>query len=449
VSSVSRIPSVAESDEIDLFALAESIWRQKLLILAVTALAGIVALIYVFSVTPQYRVASVLRPVPVKDLDALNRSTVYSLSPEAALLKVGAALDSYETRLAFYKANPSLFKELEDAGKSFEQNFEEFNQKSLRMTVTDSAKVSGLSSSVMLELDYPAKMDGVSVLNRFVSFAVDSERVRLVSDVKTILGNRIAEIEKSIDAARASYEIDKKAKIANLEEADALRRAQLQDELNALRQQLKAVRQDRIEALGEAIKIARSLGIVKPTTPSAMAEENSRMTTTVRTEVNNQQTPLYFMGTETLEAERSALQQRKSDEFTEPRIAGIFKELQLLQVNREVQLLNKRTNEDLFLSDVDALRKELVRLRAMRIDADGLQIVDIDRRAVTPSAPVKPQKAVIIVISCFLGIFLGCGIALVREFINHKRRARLGLAHSVNVMGQALPVPSAKGLPLD
>lgn len=447
MSSVSRIPPVTESDEIDLFALIESIWRQKHIIAGVALAFAISAMAYVFIVTPEYRVTSVLRPVLLKDLDIVNRSTVYKLSPEAALLNVGAALDSYDTRYAFYKANPALFKELEEPGKSFDQNFEEFNRKSLRVTVTDSSKVSGLPSSVMLELDYPAKVDGVTALNEFVDFAVASEREKLVSDVKVILANRISELEKNIDAVRAGYEIGKAAKIAVLEEGDELRRAQLQDELNALRQQLKATRKDRIEELSEAIKIAQSLGIVKPTTPSAMADANNRVGTTVRTEVNNQQAPLYFMGTETLEAERTALQQRKSDEFTEPRIAQIFKELQMLQVNREVQVLKKRTNEDLFLADVDAQRKEINRLQALRISTSDLRLVDIDRRAVQPSAPIKPQKLMIIILAGIFGLICGVGLALVREFIQLKLLSRRATTHSIDMTGQVLPGTATKGLP--
>lgn len=448
MSSVSRIPPVAESDEIDLFALVESIWRQKHIIAAVALLFAVSAMAYVFIVTPQYRVTSVLRPALLKDLDVVNRSTVYKLSPEDALMNVGAALDSYDTRYAFYKANPSLFKGFDESGKSFEQNFEEFNRKSLRVTVTNNTKVSGLPSSVALELDYPADVDGVTALNEFVDFAIASEREKLVSDVKVILANRIVELEKNIDAVRASYEIGKAAKIAILEEADELRRAQLQDELNALRQQLKATRKDRIEELNEAIKIAHSLGIVKPTTPSAMADANNPVGTTVRTEVNNQQAPLYFMGTETLGAERTALQQRQSDEFTEPRIAQIFKELQMLQVNREVQVLKKRTNEDLFLADVDAQRKEINRLQALRISPD-LKLVDVDRRAVQPSAPIKPQKLMIIILAGIFGIFFGVGIALVREFIQLKLQSRRSMTHSIDLTGQVLPASATKGLPVD
>jgi hypothetical protein len=44
------------------------------------------------------------------------------------------------------------------------------------------------------------------------------------------------------------------------------------------------------------------------------------------------------MGREALEAERSVLQQRNSDDFTNARVVEIAKALRLLQVNRELQV---------------------------------------------------------------------------------------------------------------
>ncbi len=66
----------------------------------------------------------------------------------------------------------------------------------------------------------------------------------------------------------------------------------------------------------------------------------------MRIEINNQQVPLYFMGTDALEAERAALQQRKTDDFTEGRITQIARELKMLQSNPEVKVLKQRQNED-------------------------------------------------------------------------------------------------------
>ena len=138
----------------------------------------------------------------------------------------------------------------------------------------------------------------------------------------------------------------------------------------------------------------------------------------MRIEINNQQVPLYFMGTDALEAERAALQQRKTDDFTEGRIAQIARELQLLQSNREVEVLKQRQNEDLFLSGVEPLRAEIVRLGNLsNLDSSNMKLVSIDRKALEPMQPIKPKKALVILLGLLLGGMLGVLIVLVRYFV--------------------------------
>ena len=240
----------------------------------------------------------------------------------------------------------------------------------------------------------------------------------------------MSELKGKLEAARSSYQIGKEAKIAALRETDNLRRAQLQDELKALRAQLKALRGDRIAQLTEAIGIAKSLGIRKPTTPSSLGDSDRASSTgTMRTEINNQQIPLYFMGVEALEAERSALAQRKSDDFTDGRIAQIAKELQLLQANREAEVLGRRDNEDIFLGGVESLRAEEARLSALSIDISRLKLVTVDKRALEPLAPIRPKKTLIILAGLALGLLLGLVVVLGRYLfetsgINSRNRLR-------------------------
>ena len=433
MTSISRIPGGSSSDEIDLFALFQAIWQQKKIIIAATVVSGLVALGYVYAVTPEYQVTSVLRPAAINELDALNRSGVYTLPPSEALLKVGASLESYDSRLGFFRDNQELFTQFKRLGRTLEQSFEEFNRDSLKLVLPDPKKADSLSAFIALELNYPKGVDGVQILNGFVDYAVKAEREQIASDLKVIVNNRLTELKGKIDAARSSYEMGKEARIAKLQEADNLKRAQLQDELKALRQQLKVVRTDRMAQLTEAIGIAKSLGIQKPTTPSALGD-SARMgdSSVMRTEINNQQIPLYFMGVEALEAERSALQQRKTDDFTEGRIAQIARELQLLQSNREVEVLKQRQNEDVFLSGVEPLRAEVVRLGNLsNLDISNLKLVSVDRKALEPMRPVKPQKALILALGVLLGAILGVLIVLIRHLLGTRRAQLSGVGSPV------------------
>lgn len=446
MSNINHYTPFSVPAEIDLYALMASVWKQKLLIIKMAGGMALCAGLYAFIATPEYQVTSVLRPVSIKHLDSLNRSGIYSISPESALLKVAGALDSYEVRLAFYRENIALFKGIERSGSSFEQNFEDFNRDFLRVKVDDGSKAISLPPSISLELNYPGGLKGAEVLNGFVDFVVRAERQNIADEFEVILKNRINEIDRSLDAARAAYDIEKHARIARLQESDSIRRAQLNDELNALRQQLKTARKYRIAQLDESIKIARSLGIVKPTAPSALGDTAYKNPTNViRTEVNYQQIPLYFMGVESLEAERAALLERKSDEFTAGRVAQIFQELQILQENREIEMLKKRSNEDLFLANVEKQRSERLRLSELTIDSQALKLIEIDRYALQPASPIRPKKLLLTVLGAVLGSILGITVALLRYLIRSKKTAVVSPV-TLDSSASALHVSPAKTL---
>jgi len=264
----------------------------------------------------------------------------------------------------------------------------------------------------------PEGVAGASVVNAFGAFVLDLERREIAEDVESLISNRLASLEMNIEAQRANYNASKEAKIATLLENDALKRAQLQDELSTLRDELKTRRTNRIQQLNEAISIAESLGIRKPTSPTAMSDSARGNTQVIRTEVTNRETPLYFMGTEALTAERDALVGRKSDDFIEPRIAEIQSELAMLENNREVEILRSREGEDLYLSNLAELREEAARLKGIKLDTDRLRLVRLDQPALESSNPVKPKKAMILALGLVLGGMIGVFVALVRSLVN-------------------------------
>jgi len=416
VSSSFRAPPVPTAAEINFLTLFDAVKRQKKFIFLVASTVALAATAYAFLVTPEYQVNSLLRPAAINELDALNRSEIYQLPPSQALVKVGASLESYEVRLNYFRNNQKLFQKFVRPGRTLEQSFEEFNRNAIRVSLPDPKKGDPLSSYILVDMNYPKGVDGVSILNGFVDYAIDSEKEKVAADLKVIVSNRLNELSEKMNAARANYENDKAARIAKLQEGSDLSRARLEDERRALRAQLKTVRADRISQLNEAIGIAKSLGIRKPATPSSMSDaDRAGSSSIMRTEVNNQQTPLYFMGVDALEAEKTALQRRTSDDFTSARIGEIDKELKLLEKNREIEVLKDRKNEDLFLAGVEPLRAESARLRNLNIDMSRLKLVAIDKQALEPLSPINPKKKLLIIFGVFLGLALAICLALLRS----------------------------------
>lgn len=409
----------AEFDEIDLGELFRALYNQKLLILLATFLVAIGAMGYAFLATPYFQVQSLVRPVSQGALDALNRTGVYELTPVEALERVAGSLSSYERRLAFFRDNQALFADLVSDGQAFEQAFERFNQGAFSMLQPDPKKTNNLSQYVGISLTYPDGMDGAAVVNRFVEYVIEYERARIKDDLEVLIRNRLVSLDGRMTAARASYQASKEAEIAALIEANSLKRAQVVDELAALRQELKSRRESRIQMLDEAILIAQVLGISDPTTPSAMADQRGSGQV-IRTEINSRDIPLYFMGATALRAEREVLSDRKSDDFAEPRVAELEAQLTLLENNRKVDVLRQRSDEDLYLKVLASLREERSTLENIAVNSDGVQIVHVDRLAQASGGPVKPRRALIVVIGLVLGGVLGVTVALFR----HVLRAR-------------------------
>ncbi len=411
-------PQPSSAEEIDLVELFRALWRQKLLIVGVTLIVTLIAAAYAFLATPYYETRTYLRPVPQSSLDQLNETGIYKLTPEEAVNRVAGALSSYDNRLDFFLNNQALFERIPKRGDSLEQTFAEFNERSFEMLHPDPKRTDNRSAFVGLELTYPEGMDGASVVNGFVAYVLDMERKEIADDLESLINNRLASLDMNMQAQRANYNAAKEAKIAALLEEDALKRAQLQDELSALREELKTRRTNRIQELSEAISIAESLGIRTPTSPYAMTESARGGAQVIRTEVTNQETPLYFMGTEALTAERDALLNRKSDDFIEPRIAEIQSELALLENNREVEILQERESEDLYLTKLAELREEAARLKGIKLDTERLRLVRLDQPALQSVTPIKPKKAMILALGLVLGGMLGVFIALVRSLMN-------------------------------
>ncbi len=423
---MSQTPNVRpQSDEIDLGELIRALWERKKLIIGVAAVVTLLSIAYALLATKYYRTQSILRPVAMNVLDELNASGLYTLTPEEALQRVGAGISSYEYRLEYFNSHQELFgPDAMSDGQTPEQALNQIIG-DFEILRPDAKRTDGNFSYVGMAYTYPWGVKGADIVNGLIQYVIQQERIALAEDVEVIIRNRLAKLEQRMAADRAAYQANKKTRIAALQENDELTRAKLNDELDSLRKQLRTRRDDRIAQLNEAILIARSLGLEKPSTPSAMgATEQTRATgNVIRTEVNNQQIPLYFMGTEALEAERDALQKRRSDEFTEPRIAQIQGELRLLAQNREVQMLKQREEEDLFIGDYAKWSKEAAELRGLNLNLGSLQLVNVDQQAIYPRSAIKPKRSLVLALGIVLGLMLGTFLALIHVITSKSRAA--------------------------
>lgn len=410
-----------KNDEIDLALLIQRLWQQRWLISGVALLIGLAATVYAVLSTPYYQAQSILKPASLQGFDELNLTGFYEVDRNEVLRRAGVSLESYSTRYAFYQANPQLFRALERSGESMEQAFERLNESAFSVLRPDPKKVDSLSRYVGLRFIYPQGIDGPAVVNGLIAYVIAQERVWITDEINTLVANRKNALRRKISAARVGYETAKQSKIAQLLETDNIARADLHDDLSGRRQQLKLQRENRITQLTEAIMIAGQLGISKPTAPTVQGDAvEQAQGNLIWMNVNNQQVPLYFLGTEALSAERQALMSRDSDDFTDARIGEIESQLSKLERNRQVEALHKRDNDDLFLNALAKWEEEISLLEALAPEVPQ-QLVAVDQPAVPPLSPIKPRKVLIVAGGLVVGIMLGVFVALIRSVLRQFR----------------------------
>ena len=342
-------PTTGESDEISLVDLWRVIARRKAIILVSFLLSMLLAFVYLFFAEPAYKANAYLLPPPQQkiqgllieegiDVNRYTRESVYS----AFLVNLKSRgmrrefFDNHELIKHYTAGEPA--KDI-NADRVFDKLFNERLKVQVDKQNTSFMTVSFSDSDPGLAAQW---------LNEIIDFANKRTIHQLSSDVN-------AAIQSEIDQVR--YQLSSKLKFSEQR------------------------RRDRIVNLGEALSIAKTLGIKDTSTFPRMADK-----TQAGLAVNTAQVPLYMRGADALETEIAVLKARKSDE---PFIAG-FRDLQ-----------ERRA----FLEDIS-------------IDTDALSAVTIDASAKTPYRAEKPRKLFLIFVAAALGFLISIFLVFITEFMS-------------------------------
>lgn len=175
----------------------------------------------------------------------------------------------------------------------------------------------------------------------------------------------------------------KKEVIADVR-ADALVKANnLKERVRSAREGARKEREDRIARLSEALIVAQSIGLEKP--PIISGNGNSELSADMEGSL------VYMRGSRAIEA--------------------------------ELKNLKARTSDDPFVDHLRRDQETIAFYETLEIDPSVIEVYRQDGGLYAPDKPVKPQKAIIVVLSALLGVLLGVLIALYRAFFVASRLA--------------------------
>ena len=354
-----------DSDEIDLFELFQSLWQEKILIIVITGLVTVIALAYALMATPIYQTQASLVPPPAYAVQDYNDGRTEAFrqitqGDKDSTLTSATKNFSVEDIYKFYLNN---LKSLQLRNEFFEYVY----------VPTLSAEQQEKSRESLLKtfnsILTVKQTDAKSNPNAYNVSVVLDDPVLAVEWVQQY-------IERAVNATKIELK-------RNIESEQKTRINAMQSQLQSLLDTAKKQREDQINLLKEALYVAESIGLEGPSSQSDKASLGGNRY------IDNDL--IYTRGAKTLRAQLDVLQKRTSDE---PFIAG-FREL-----NTQLELL-----------------------KAYTLDDSNVSVVQIDEAAEVPSAPIKPNKKLIVAIGIVLGGMLGVFAALIRSMIRKRKNA--------------------------
>jgi chain length determinant protein (polysaccharide antigen chain regulator) len=262
-----------QNDEIDLFELAQNLWREKLLIIAVTVLFTVAALAYAFTATPTYEARVDLLPPSLSEVAGFN----IGRTPEAGLAPYKVAdvyavfirnLTADESKRWFFNDIylPSLPEE-ERAGSS-------------------SALYSRVNEQLSVKASDKARPDLFTLTVQDAS----PEKTTIWADAYI---EHVAELSLDEMIENATRESDVMGR-------------NIKTQIDSLRETAEVRRNDRIEKLTEALGIAESIGLENA--PLIGGQIDQQLSAIMDGSL------MYMRGSKALKAEIQTLTDRKSDD---------------------------------------------------------------------------------------------------------------------------------------
>ncbi|WLH47906.1 LPS O-antigen chain length determinant protein WzzB [Pseudomonas beijingensis] len=332
--------AVRGEDEIDLIALARGLWCQKWLILVITLLVTAGAAAYALLSKPVYEVKLFIMPPTQNGIAELNYGRGKSTE-----------LDTYSIKHVYDVFARNL------QGESLRQNF--FNE--VYLPSLDESQRKGALDRLYerFSRELVVKGAGKDTPDRFAVTVQGGDPIKATEWVK-------AYVARASEAAESEL-------IKNVTTEASVRARNLEQRIISLRETAQRIREDRIQQLREALKIAETIGLTTPTVNSSAAVD-------ITVDTGNKMD--YQRGSKALAAEVSALEARASD--------------------------------DAFISDLRTLQMRYNFYRKLSIDPERISVYRQDGSVEVPESPIKPRKSLILVLGVLAGLLSGGFVALIR-----------------------------------
>jgi LPS O-antigen subunit length determinant protein (WzzB/FepE family) len=256
-----------------------------------------------------------LRAPTLHELGDFNRQNLIEINPGKAFTRFTENVLAPENHHQTLLKSGLLQEFAQDAELTdLEISRDIYNSFSLDVIKHDYYQLAKSEKAPLKEITISMKSGRPELAQRFLQALIDTE------DFENVKQNRIEVIKDEMSALARAEKLTREAEIARLEENNNELILKLEQQIDLRIRKARQERENNIIQIKEALEIARALNIVKPVTWDDMRPERQPVQVTNEIGNNDSNVPLYFRGTELLQAELSLLKTRQDDR---PFIAGI------------------------------------------------------------------------------------------------------------------------------
>ncbi|MGB0205040.1 MAG: Wzz/FepE/Etk N-terminal domain-containing protein [Neptuniibacter sp.] len=406
------------NDEIDLFQLIETLWKERLFIGIITLVFSLIGLVFAFTTPPVYRASTNLIPLQPETQKRLEQLSLYSsIAPNTPLSEYLQLLNSSDIKEAFIQeAKPETRKEIY-VSKDNNINIETLSS-NLNITNNQDKKKPQVIFPFTISMNAPSKSLAEKELNRYLDFAALNLQEIYNARYKKLRLLEVNKLERAYKLENSQAESLRNNEITRLEETYRFAQKETQLKLNIAIDAAKKRHIDRIENLSEALLTASHLKITEPLSLSKMTSRNSE----ISVDVNNKNDLLYLRGTKLLSAELKQLKSNNKGYSLTNDIIDLEGQLTKLKVNYKIEQLKNRKDDLAFSEPLQEIKAKLIRLESEVYPDIELQFAHGAAKA-TPYR-LKPKRSLIVVLATVIGGIIGILSALIRSSIRNRKTTK-------------------------
>ena len=210
----------APQDEIDLVELIQNLWRGRWLIGAITLVAVLAALAYLYFTPAVYRSTAVFTPPAMQQVRSMVSWELenYPVTPELLFEEFKAKLSSDQVRLEFFEQLLESDQQVGQEDGSFIQQYRQF----LRQLEVKPSGPKDTALSVTVSFDGLDPLAASENLRKFTAIANQAALQALKENFESVRASKMAELKSKMDALKFQAQRQREMRLQELSEALAI-----------------------------------------------------------------------------------------------------------------------------------------------------------------------------------------------------------------------------------